>query len=706
MKQILQNLSNGDTLLTEIPVPCPGHGQVLIRSERSLVSVGTERMLVAFGRANLLDKARQQPSRVVEVLAKIKSDGLQTTIEAVQSKLDRPIALGYSNAGIVVELGSGVRSYRPGDRVISNGPHSEYVAVPENLCAPIPDGVTFDEAAFTVVASIALQGIRLANPTFGETFVVTGLGLIGLITTQLLVAHGCNVIGIDLSSDKCRRAVEFGAVAVDLGVGDDPVATAKSLTHDMGVDGVIITASSKSAEPVHQAALMCRKRGRIVLVGVVGLELSREDFYEKELSFQVSCSYGPGRYDESYEVQGVDYPFGFVRWTAQRNFQAILSSIANRRLNLASLITHRFPFAKATDAYGEGIKDALGLLLDYQTDTPAVLKRTVVLPTSLASPIVPEVSVGVIGAGGFTSLVILPALKEIKLRLRTIASSKGVTSTHLGRKFGFERSTTNLDDVFDDPETNTIFITTRHDSHAKFVERALRSGKNVFVEKPLAITRDELASIKETYERQAAAFVMVGFNRRFSPLTIKMRQLLDTIIGPKSVIVTVNSGYIPKDHWTQDSVAGGGRVIGEACHFVDLIRFLMGHPILKVVATSAKSKNGAPVDDEVTITLSFSDGSMGTVHYLSSGHKSLSKERVEVFADGKVLQLDNFRSLAGFGWSGFRPVRLSKQDKGHKLEIATVIDAIKQGAPAPIPWDEIVEVTEVLLDAAEQIRAG
>ena len=704
MKQILQNLGNGETILADIPVPTPGRGFLLIRSERSLVSIGTEKMLVDFGRANFLDKARQQPAKVAQVIAKVKTDGLMPTIEAVRSKLDQPIPLGYSNAGTVVEVGAGVHGFKVGDRVISNGPHSEYVVVPENLCAVIPENVSFDEAAFTVVASIALQGTRLVNPTFGETFVVTGLGLIGLITTQILLAQGCNVIGIDYSSEKCERAASYGATVVDLSAGGDPVAAALGATHGHGVDGVIITASTKSNEPVHQAALMCRKRGRIILVGVTGLELSREDFYEKELSFQVSCSYGPGRYDETYEIQGVDYPIGFVRWTEQRNFQAILQSVSAGRLDLKSLITHRYSFDNAVEAYGAGAKGAMGLVLEYKSSETGILDRTVSLPKAENPPSVPDVSVGLIGAGGFTGLVMLPALKAAGARLRTIASSKGITSTHLGKKFGFERSTTKLDELFDDSETNTIFITTRHDTHAQFVQRALKAGKRVFVEKPLVITREELSTLQELVGSLPSPYVMVGFNRRFSPLSIKMRQMLSATTSPKSVVMTINSGALPRNHWTHDPAVGGGRIIGEGCHFVDLVRYLVGQPIVGVTATSTRDQSGVPIDDEVTITLRFSDGSMGTVHYLSSGHKSLSKERVEVYVDGKVLQMDNFRSLTGYGWAGLNTMKLSKQDKGHNAEVAAVIQSVKAGTGSPIPWNEIVEVTNAVFDAVDQIQ--
>ena len=706
MLQILQSLANGETLLAEGPAPAVGRGRLLIGTRASVVSIGTERMLMDFGKANLLQKARQQPDKVRQVIEKIRTDGLFPTLEAVRAKLDQPIALGYSNAGTVLAVGEGVEGFAVGDRVASNGPHAEVVCVPRNLCARIPDGVDFDQAAFTVVGSIALQGVRLANPTLGEAVAVMGLGLIGLLTAQLLRAQGCRVLGIDLDPAKCALARRFGAETVDLSHGEDPVAAGMAFSRGRGMDAVLITAATKSNDPVHQAALMSRKRGRIVLVGVVGLELSRADFYEKELTFQVSCSYGPGRYDEAYEQKGQDYPIGFVRWTEGRNFEAVLDMMASGALDVRALISHRFPFDRALEAYGQvAAGGALGILLEYPEASERTLARTVDLGVGAAdqSSAQSEVRVGVIGAGSFTGQVLLPTLKKTGARLKAICSSGGTTAAHLARKFGFEQATTDAEAVLADPKVNTVLIATRHDSHARFVMEALRAGKRVYVEKPLCLTREELDAIGEVTRELPWSFLMVGFNRRFAPHAVKMREMLASVREPKTLIVTVNAGSVPANHWTQDPAVGGGRIIGEGCHFVDLLRFLVGAPIVGVQAAMARDGSG-PCEDRMTFMLEFADGSLGTVHYFANGSKAFPKERLEAFCAGRVLQLDNWRRLTGFGWPGFRSMNLRRQDKGHAAEMRALVDAVRTGSPSPIPFEEIAEVTRVSFDVVEAAR--
>jgi len=706
MKQILQNLKTGKTELMEIPCPIVKPGHLLIKTVFSVISAGTERMLVEFGKANYLSKARQQPDKVKQVLNKLKTDGILSTLSSVQAKLDQPLPLGYSNAGTVIEIGKGVDNFNIGDRVISNGPHSEVVCVPKNLCAKIPEGVGDEEAAFTVLASIALQGVRLARPTLGENFVVTGLGLIGQVVVQILIAQGCQVLAIDFDKNRLELSRKFGAQTVDLSKGEDPISKGLEFSKGQGVDGVIIAASTKSSEPVHQAAQMCRKRGRIVLVGVTGLELSRADFYKKELTFQVSCSYGPGRYDTKYEIEGQDYPFGLVRWTEQRNFEAILQMMQDKRLNVLPLVSHRFPFEEAEEAYKliSSKESFLGIVLQYplkkEKESKDLFSRNIILVQNKnveKKPIEPVV--GMIGAGNFTNQVLLPALKKTNVRLKSIASSRGVSGTHLGKKYGFEQSITDVDMIFKDPEINVVFITTRHNSHAQFVCRALEAGKNVFVEKPLAITSEELKRVIGIYNnsrKQNSPTLMVGFNRRFAPHIVKMKSLLDTIREPKSFIIIINAGKIPADHWTQDPEVGGGRIIGEGCHFIDLLRFLVGHPISKVKSTIIGNYSKIEKrNDKVTFTLSFTDGSFGTVHYLANGHKSFPKERVEVFCAGRILALDNFRLLRGYGWPGFKTMRLLRQDKGHTAEVQKFIEAIKEGKESPISAEELFEVTRV-----------
>ncbi len=713
MKQILQNLSNGETSLIE--VPCPGNrpGHLLVASCRTLVSAGTERMMVDFGRAGWIDKARQQPDKVRQVLDKVRTDGLAPTLEAVRSKLDQPLAMGYCNVGRVLE--SAVDGFKPGDLVVSNGNHAEVVRVPKNLSAQVPAGVDADTAVFTVLGAIGLQGIRLLNPTIGECFVVTGLGLIGQLCVQMLRANGCRVLGVDLDSKKCELARKFGAQAADISAGQDPVAAAEQFSRGRGVDGVLVTASTRSDEPMHQAATMCRKRGRIVLVGVVGLKLSRDDFFKKELTFQVSASYGPGRYDPEYEEKGRDYPPGFVRWTEQRNFEAVLDLMADRALDVQSLVTHRFPIDRATEAYDLlGDPDALGIVLEYPErsgeDLENLRQGTVMLNGASSSRAGSEPRVAFLGAGNYGSRVLIPAFKKHGASLRTIVSGSGVTAVHHGKKAGFARAVTDEKEVWTDPDVNTAVIVTRHDLHAGQVIAALSSRKHVFVEKPLALTLPELAKIDQAWrqatEEGAAPVLMVGFNRRFAPQVEKMKSLLAEKSAPKSIIMTVNAGAIPADHWTQDRAVGGGRILGEACHFIDLMRFLAGSKIRSWQACALGGSGEAVRDDKAVITLAFDDGSFGTVHYLANGDKSFPKERIELFCDGSVLQLDNFRRLTSFGWPGFGKMKLTSQDKGQYQAVKMFLKAVQEGGPSPIPYEELYEVSRVTIEIAEFLTEG
>jgi predicted dehydrogenase/threonine dehydrogenase-like Zn-dependent dehydrogenase len=707
MKQIQQSLRTGDTKVAEVPVPSVQEGQLLIQTSHSLVSAGTERMLLEFGKAGWFEKARQQPDKVRAVLEKIKTDGLQPTIEAVFEKLDQPLPMGYCNVGKVLDKGRDTSGFQVGDRVVSNGKHAEAVSVPVNLCAKVPDVVADDEAAFTVLGAIALQGIRLAQPTLGETIVVTGLGLVGLMTVQLLRAHGCRVLGMDLDKDRLELAAQFGAEVVDLSEGQDPVAAAQAYSRGRGVDAVILTVSSKSNEPVSQAAKMCRKRGRIVLVGVTGLELSRADFFEKELTFQVSCSYGPGRYDPNYEEKGNDYPIGFVRWTEQRNFEAVLDMMADGKLDVKPLISHHFEIEEAEKAYElvGGTEKSLGILLKYPGIEITEEARTVNLSSAgsnekLASSGEKDsgVSLSFIGSGNYATKILIPAFKEAGAGLRSVATNTGVGGVHAGRKHGFIESTTDTDRLFADAENDAIVIATRHDSHAGFVLEALRSGKHVFVEKPLCLTIEELDEIaktcSETQAGESDPILMVGFNRRFSPHVIRIKQLLDGVSGPKAFVMTINAGKVPADHWTHDSEKGGGRIVGEACHFIDLLRFLSGNSIKTWQRMEMESSTG----DTVTLQIGFADGSVGTIHYFANGSKAFPKERLEVFASGGILQLDNFRKLRGFGWPGFQKMNLWRQDKGQKACARAFMDAIKEGDPSPVALDEILEVSRVAID--------
>ncbi|MFZ7241035.1 bi-domain-containing oxidoreductase [Avibacterium avium] len=710
MKQILQDMTKGETSIVEAPMPTCTKGHLLISTNTSLISAGTERMLVDFGKASILDKARQQPEKVKMVFEKIQTDGLLTTYDAVKSKLAQPLPLGYCNVGKVYEVGEGVTDFKVGDRVVSNGPHADIVRVPKNLCAKIPDNVTDEAASFTVVASIGLQGIRLAKPTIGECFVVIGAGLIGLLTIQMLLANGCRVLAIDFDSNKLELAKKFGAEICNPAQGEDPISVGLSFSRGIGVDGVIITASTKVSDPVTQAARMSRKRGRIILVGVTGLELNRSDFYEKELSFQVSCSYGPGRYDSTYEEKGQDYPIGFVRWTEQRNFVAILDMMSLGILNVDSLITHRFEFENAPKAYDILTKDraALGILLKYTSDIENRIEKKIILNPIQIEP--QNAIVGFIGAGNYASRILIPAFKKADSKLHTIVTSGGINSVIHGERSGFAEASTDVKHLFDNKDINTVAIATRHNSHAYFVEKALESGKNVFVEKPLALTIDEITKIEQTYsnnvEKNEYTRIMVGFNRRFAPQIQKMKALLGSIKEPKSFIMTMNAGSIPADHWTQDGKIGGGRIIGEACHFIDLMRFLADSKITSIQARRMGENNSVQVlEDKASITLGFEDGSFGTIFYLANGALNFPKERIEVFTAGKVLQLDNFRKLKGFGWDKFKKMNLWRQDKGQNACVAAFIDSIRQGKESPIPAEQIFEVAKVTIQVADILRA-
>jgi len=709
MQQLLQSLDNGELKTVTAPMPSASTGSLLIHTSVTLISSGTERMLVDFGKGSYLSKARQQPEKVKMVLDKARTEGIASTVDAVRSKLAQPIPLGYCNVGVVSEAGSGIEGLRAGDRVVSNGPHADVVRVAKNLCAKIPDGVSDEEAVFTVVASIGLQGIRLSKPSLGESFVVTGVGLIGLLTVQLLRAHGCRVLAIDFDEEKLAVARSFGAETCNPGLGEDPVAAGMAFSRGNGVDGVIITASTKASDPVIQAARMSRKRGRIILVGVTGLELNRADFYEKELSFQVSCSYGPGRYDPAYEEQGTDYPLGFVRWTEQRNFEAVLDMMASGQLDVKPLISHRFAFENASEAYSLLTEDksALGIILEYSSEPASRNARAVALAeNAVVDPEKPVI--GFIGAGNYASRMLIPAFKSAGAQLHSISTSGGVNGVIHGKKAGFAEATTDTQGMLANPDINTVAIVTRHNSHAGFVVSAIEAGKHVFVEKPLAITRTDLAQVAEAYQKQGrdVPMLMVGFNRRFSPQIQKMKGLLAPIAEPKSFIMTMNAGEIPADHWTQDNEVGGGRIIGEACHFIDLMRYLADSEVVSVQARRMGDAPGIEIaEDKAAITLGFADGSFGTIHYLSNGATSFPKERIEVFAAGKVLQLDNFRKLRGYGWSGFKKMNLWRQDKGQSACVAAFLSAIESGGPAPIPACELFEVASVTLDVVEQLRS-
>ena len=703
MLQILQNLDNGVTEVVNVPSPHNKAGHLLIETSRSLVSVGTERMLVDFGKAGLYGKVRSQPDKVKMVIEKAKTDGIAATYEAVRSKLDQPLPLGYCNVGKVID--SGDTNYGEGLRVVSNGNHAEVVRVPKNLVAVVPEGVDDETAAFTVLGAIALQGIRLIKPSIGETIVVTGLGLIGLLAVQILRANGCRVLGIDFDSAKCDLARNFGADIVDLSKGQDAVSAAYAFSRSEGVDGVLITASSKSNDIVHQAAQMCRKRGKIVLVGVVGLELSRSDFYEKELTFQVSCSYGPGRYDKNYEDDGHDYPYAFVRWTEQRNFEAVLDLMSSGSIDVKPLISSRFDISSAKDAY-EKLDDqsSLGIMLNYPSaDYQSLIDQTVVLKEDEQCQS-ERGNVAFLGGGNYASRTLIPAFKKSGANLTALITSAGINSIYHGNKNNFNRASTDINEALNE-YTDTVVIATQHDLHASQAIRALDHGKHVFVEKPLALNLDDIDSLERS-QRASGKILMVGYNRRFSPHVIKIKELLSKKLMPKTFIMTMNAGEIPKEHWTQNPKVGGGRIIGEACHYIDLMRFLSGSKIKDFSAIKIADNHYMEVtEDKAIISLVFEDGSIGVINYLANGGKSFPKERIEVFCDNAVLQIDNFRKLRGFGWDGFNSVNLWTQDKGQVNCVKAFMNSVCNGNAGPIPQDEIFEIARVSVAVAESLKA-
>ena len=694
MKQVLQSLKTGDTEIADLPLPRAGSNQILIKTATSLISAGTERMLVNFGKSSLLAKAKSQPDKVKQVINKIKTDGLSTTIDAVNAKLDEPLPLGYCNSGTIAQLPnekSHIPNLEIGDRIVSNGPHAEYVTVPHTLCAKIPYNVTDEEANFTVLASIGLQGIRLAGPEIGEKFVVYGLGLIGLLTIQMLRANGCQVLGIDINKDRIALAEQFGAETVNPTM-DDPVKAVNSWSNDRGADGVLITASAKTNDIVHQSAEMCRKRGRIVLVGVVGLELQRADFYQKEITFQVSSAYGPGRYDINYEEKGQDFPYGYVRWTAQRNFEAVLGMLANKTLKVDKLITHRFDFSDALSAYDVlgNDKNALGIILNYPHDV--VLDDTITVNNVSSEKRAGNANIAVIGAGNFSKMTMMPAIAKTDAQISYIADLQGNAAHHLAKKFGSEKATTDYEKILKDDKVNSVFIATGHSVHAKMIAEVLDAGKHAFVEKPLAMNVDELKDILVVVEKNKDLHLMVGYNRRFSPHIKKAKSLLQGRSEALAMNMVVNAGHIPSDHWVHDPVRGGGRIIGEACHFIDLMVFLTGS-LVKTVSAHMFKQGAAVTEDKMTISLTFEDGSIGTVNYFANGNKSYPKEELRIFSDERILKLDNFRLLKGFGFKGFKKMSTRRLDKGHSNEFAEFIDRMKTGGEWLIPFSELVNVS-------------
>ena len=707
MKQVLQNMRDGKTTVTEVPVPTPHTGQALVKVAASLVSAGTERMLVEFGEKSLLGKARSRPDLVRQVVDKMKREGALPTLQAAFNRLDQPMALGYSSAGTIVALGDGMEGFKVGQRVACAGGgyavHAEYNVVPRLLLTPLPESMDFESAAFTTLGAIALHGFRLADPQIGENVAVIGLGLLGLLAGQIAAAAGCLVMGIDTNPQRVALAASLGLSAC---LRDQAVDSAQAFTLNRGFDVVLICADTPSNDPVELAALIARDRARIVATGAVGLTFPRKIYYEKELSFVNSRSYGPGRYDASYEENGRDYPVGYVRWTEARNFQAVVDLMAGGKLKVAPLITHRFPIEKAAAAYevitGKKKQAFLGVLLTYPLDTPpgSRVVRFNVQPSKREG----LVTLGVLGAGLFANATLLPAIRKIPgIQLAGIASAGGLNAQHSARKFGFAYAASSDDEILTDPNINTVAILTRHDMHAALVLKALQAGKHVFVEKPLAITPESLEEIVQALS-SANSLLLAGFNRRFAPLAVELSKVLADRREPLHMHYRVNAGCIPLNHWVHDPAQGGGRIIGEGCHFVDFLAFLAGAAPLSVSA-SALPDNGKYHQDNVSMTFTFPDGSLGVVDYLSNGDKSFPKERLEVFCGGRVAVLDDFRSLE-LVHAGQRRLVKKAQDKGWSGEWVAFSKAIREGGEPPIPYEQLVGVTKATFAVMESLRAG
>lgn len=735
MKQLLQNMRDGKTVVEEVPVPGPRAGMALVKVAASLVSAGTERMLVEFAEKSLAGKARSRPDLVKQLIDKAQREGLFTTLEAAFNRLDQPMPLGYSSAGTIVALGEGLEGFKLGQRVACAGGgyavHAEYNLVPRNLLTALPDNVDFESAAFTTLGAIALHGFRLAEPQLDESVLVIGLGLVGLLAAQIAAAAGCRVFGVDTNPERVELAQRFGIAACTRQNAPEQalaftVRSGQGATATRGFDIVLICADTTSNDPVELAGTLARDRGRVVATGAVGLNIPRKIYYEKELNFINSRSYGPGRYDPHYEENGHDYPLSYVRWTEGRNFETVVELVASGKLQVESLITHRFSIENAPEAYdvitSKKKEPFLGVLLTYQEIAKTKnndnawagrmsLKKpaTFTLSPSSSQPsnLQPStVKLGVLGAGLYANATLLPAIKRIpEIELMGIASSGGLHAQHSGKKFGFAYATSSEDEIINDPNINAIAILTRHNSHAELAARVLQAGKHVFVEKPLAINLEQLTEISEQLSDRVG-ILMTGFNRRFAPLAQQLAAHFASRSEALYMHYRINAGYIPPTHWTQDPQIGGGRIIGEACHFVDFLTYLVGDTPVWVSAQSLPDA-GKYRQDNVSMTFGFADGSLGIVDYLASGDKSVPKERVEVFCGGRVGVLDDYRALELVHNGQRRSTRSAfRQDKGHYNEMQAFVSAVRSGGKPPIPYEQLIGVTRATLAAVESIQTN
>lgn len=728
MPQVVQDVRTGTLSLVQGESPRAQPNRVVIANRASVISAGTEKMLMQFANKGLLAKARERPDQVRRVLEKVQTEGVQETVRQVREKLDQPLPLGYSSAGVVIACGENVQGFRVGDRVASNGPHASVVSVPENLVARLPDQVDFDRASFAVLGSIALQGVRLSRCVLGETALVIGLGLVGQMTVALLRAAGCRVFGTDPDPRKCELAVQGGAEVAVPGLSAKRV---EQLTGDLGADSVLITASTSSNGPIELACDAVRPKGRIVLVGVVGLEMPRRPMYFKEAEFVVSCSYGPGRYDANYEERGIDYPAAHVRWTEQRNIQAVLDLIGTGAVKVEHLISHRFPVDQAEHAYQmirEGTEPYVAVILEYENDEAATFDNQPVTMVSTHPAYsqscnanrlgAPETSVkqldktiehpriAVVGVGNFATMTMLPAIRKADVfEPGTLCSAGGLSATIAAKKFGYANVTTKDRQVIEDPDTDAVFILTRHDLHADQICRAIEGGKHVLVEKPMALTETEVARIRETVRLNPERVLTVGYNRRYSQAAELAKQHFRDVVAPLTVQYRFNAGSIPADCWIQNAAEGGGRIIGEACHAIDLATFLSGSHPVEVYATSIGGTTAPAItDDQCFITLRHANGSISNIGYLAGGDRGLAKERIEILGGGRSCVIDDFKRVECYA-RGRRKVTKTRGGKGHREEVIAFAKAIQSGK-WPIDWMSLEATARCAIGAVTSLRLG
>jgi polar amino acid transport system substrate-binding protein len=712
MKQVLQNRKTGRPFVGEVPVPALQQGRVLVRTVASLISAGTERAAVELVSKGLVQEARQRPDLIKAVVAKVKNEGLLNTFASVRDKMAASQALGYSAAGVVAAVADDVTEFQVGDRVACAGvgyaSHAEVLSVPKNLCVHLPEGVSFESGAYGTLGAIALQGVRLAEPTLGESVVVIGLGLVGQLTVQLLKANGCRVFGLDLDQSRVELALELGADKAIVS-NDAAAKEIETWTRGHGADAVLITAATDSNQPIELAARISRLKGRVIVVGMTGMDIPRAPFFSRELKLIISMSYGPGRYDPEYEERGHDYPLPYVRWTEKRNIESFLELIAEKRLNVERLTTHRFPIAEADRAYqlisGELREPNLGVVLNYDPEAEVIRRVSLgARSTGQVRKSEKSIGLGVIGAGGYVPAMLLPHFKTEGVEFRSIATASGISAHDVGKRFGFAYAVSSAEEVLDEQTVNLVVIGTRHDAHAALARAALERNKHVFVEKPLALNDEQLESVLEVAESSSGK-LMVGFNRRFSPLAQRAKEFFSNRNTPLSILYRVNAGRISKEHWTQNAEEGGGRIVGEVCHFIDLMQYLTGAPPVYLCAESISAKSSKIVDaDSVFITLRFADGSNGSVAYLSEGDKALAKERVEIFGAGRVFVLDDFRRATLYKDGREEQVVLKAQDKGQQEQVRAVCASVLQGGAAPISLDELAATSRATFRVLDSLR--